>query len=138
MQIGTESVRAILERPLSATEIEALLRGLDDSGKAQLFARIADMARRASAVADIANRVSDSLSLDVLFPRLMEMMSDALNAERSSLFLYDPETGELRNMWTPTAQPGLWFAGGSFVHSRIYAKYVALQIKAEEEKLCSV
>ncbi|SNS89528.1 Predicted flavoprotein CzcO associated with the cation diffusion facilitator CzcD [Sphingopyxis indica] len=48
----------------------------------------------------------------------------------------DPETGELRNMWTPTAQPGLWFAGGSFVHSRIYAKYVALQIKAEEEKLC--
>ena len=49
----------------------------------------------------------------------------------------DPVTGELSNMWTPTAQPGLWFAGGSFVHSRIYAKYLALQIKAEEEGLCA-
>lgn len=48
----------------------------------------------------------------------------------------NPEIGELSNMWTPTGQPGLWFAGGSFVHSRIYAKYLALQIKASEEGLC--
>lgn len=47
----------------------------------------------------------------------------------------DRDSGELANMWTTTAQPGLWFAGGSFVHSRIYAKYLALQIKAEEEGL---
>jgi adenylate cyclase len=95
MQIGTETARAIVEGSLSPSEIEALLRGLDEAGRAQLFARMAELARRASSVADIANRVSDSLSLDVLFPRLMELMSDALNADRSSLFLYDPETKEL-------------------------------------------
>lgn len=39
---------------------------------------------------------------------------------------------ELGNMWTPTAQPGLWFTGGSFIHARIYSKYLAVQIKAAE------
>ena len=39
---------------------------------------------------------------------------------------------ELRNMFTRTAQPGLWFIAGSFAQSRIYSKYLALQIKASE------
>ncbi len=47
----------------------------------------------------------------------------------------DPESGELNNMWTVTPQVGLWFAGGSFVHSQIYAKYLALQIKGMEEAI---
>ena len=34
---------------------------------------------------------------------------------------------ELRNMFTHTAQPGLWFIAGSFAQSRIYSKYLALQ-----------
>ena len=39
---------------------------------------------------------------------------------------------ELRNMFTRTAQPGLWFIAGSFAQCRIYSKYLALQIKAWE------
>ena len=39
---------------------------------------------------------------------------------------------ELRNMFTRTAQPGLWFIAGSFAQCRIYSKYLALQIKASE------
>jgi cation diffusion facilitator CzcD-associated flavoprotein CzcO len=42
---------------------------------------------------------------------------------------------ELRNMFTRTAQPGLWFIAGSFAQSRIYSKYLALQIKACEAGL---
>ncbi len=38
--------------------------------------------------------------------------------------------GELRNMWRPTAQDGLWFTAGSLAQCRIYSKYLALQIKA--------
>ena len=37
---------------------------------------------------------------------------------------------ELRNMFTRTPQPGLWFIAGSFAQCRIYSKYIALQIKA--------
>jgi putative flavoprotein involved in K+ transport len=39
---------------------------------------------------------------------------------------------ELRNMFTRTAQPGLWFIAGSLAQCRIYSKYLALQIKAFE------
>ncbi len=39
---------------------------------------------------------------------------------------------ELRNMFTRTAQPGLWFIAGSFAQCRIYSKYLALQIKGCE------
>jgi hypothetical protein len=39
---------------------------------------------------------------------------------------------ELRNMFTRTPQPGLWFIAGSFAQCRIYSKYLALQIKACE------
>ena len=40
------------------------------------------------------------------------------------------EDDELRNMFTRTAQPGLWFIAGSFAQCRIYSKYLALQIQA--------
>lgn len=43
--------------------------------------------------------------------------------------------GELRNMWRPTPQPGLWFIAGSLAQCRIYSKYLALQIKAREAGL---
>ena len=45
--------------------------------------------------------------------------------------------GELRNMWRPTPQPGLWFTAGSLAQCRIYSNYLALQIKAVEEGLLS-
>jgi putative flavoprotein involved in K+ transport len=46
-----------------------------------------------------------------------------------------PWTGELRNMWKPTAQPGLWFHGGNLQQSRSYSLYLGLQIKARMEGL---
>ena len=42
------------------------------------------------------------------------------------------EDHELRNMFTRTPQPGLWFIAGSFAQCRIYSKIMALQIKACE------
>jgi putative flavoprotein involved in K+ transport len=44
---------------------------------------------------------------------------------------------ELRNMFTRTAQPGLWFIAGSFAQSRIYSKFLALQIQACEAGILS-
>jgi cation diffusion facilitator CzcD-associated flavoprotein CzcO len=47
------------------------------------------------------------------------------------------DSQELRNMFTRTPQPGLWFIAGSFAQCRIYSKYLALQIKALEAALLS-
>ena len=43
------------------------------------------------------------------------------------------EAQELRNMYTRTAQPGLWFIAGGLAQCRINSKYLALQIKACKE-----
>ncbi len=46
---------------------------------------------------------------------------------------FDSDRHELRNMYTRTAQPGLWFIAGSFAQCRIYSKFLGMQIKACEE-----
>lgn len=48
-----------------------------------------------------------------------------------------PWEGELRNMWKPTHQPGLWFHGGNLMQSRFYSRYLALQLKARFEGLAT-
>ncbi|MEO4001971.1 NAD(P)/FAD-dependent oxidoreductase [Mesorhizobium sp. CAU 1732] len=46
-----------------------------------------------------------------------------------------PWHGELRNMYKPVAQEGLWFQGGNLALSRFFSKFVALQIKARMERI---
>jgi putative flavoprotein involved in K+ transport len=41
-----------------------------------------------------------------------------------------PWEGELRNMWKPTRQDGLWFMGGNLAQARFYSLILALQLKA--------
>jgi putative flavoprotein involved in K+ transport len=44
-----------------------------------------------------------------------------------------PWEGELRNMWKPTAQEGLWFQGGNLMQSRFHSLHLALQLKTSME-----
>ncbi|HEV7458246.1 MAG TPA: NAD(P)/FAD-dependent oxidoreductase [Roseococcus sp.] len=45
---------------------------------------------------------------------------------------FDMPRQELANMWHRTPQQGLWFTGGAFSQVRMYSRYIALQIKAQE------
>lgn len=45
---------------------------------------------------------------------------------------FDADSQEMRNMWTRTRQPGLWFTGGSFAQCRMYSRFLAVQIKAAQ------
>jgi putative flavoprotein involved in K+ transport len=56
-------------------------------------------------------------------------------AERIGAVWGFDDGGELRNMWGPTRQDGLWFTAGSLAQCRIYSRYLALQIKAREDGL---
>jgi putative flavoprotein involved in K+ transport len=44
-----------------------------------------------------------------------------------------PWEGELRNVWKPTKKQGLWIHAGNLQQSRVYSRYLALQIKARYE-----
>jgi len=46
-----------------------------------------------------------------------------------------PWEGELRNMWKPTQQSGLWFHGGNLHQSRHYSQFLSLQLKARLENI---
>ena len=41
----------------------------------------------------------------------------------------------IRDRFTRTPQPGLWFIAGSFAQCRIYSRYLAMQIQAIEAGL---
>jgi putative flavoprotein involved in K+ transport len=56
-------------------------------------------------------------------------LSDAIADRIGPVWGFD-DGGELRNMWRPTAQDGLWFTAGSLAQCRIYSRYLALQIRA--------
>ena len=58
-------------------------------------------------------------------------LGDAIADRIGPVWGFD-EGGELRNMWRPTPQPGLWFTAGSLAQCRIFSKFLALQIKARE------
>ena len=60
-----------------------------------------------------------------------ELFGDAVADRIGPVWGFGAEQ-ELRNMFTRTAQPGLWFIAGSFAQCRIYSKYLGLQIKGCE------
>ena len=60
-----------------------------------------------------------------------KLFGDSVAARVGPIWGFGDEQ-ELRNMFTRTAQPGLWFIAGSLAQCRIYSKYLGLQIKACE------
>lgn len=48
---------------------------------------------------------------------------------------HGPWEGEIRNMWKPVAQEGLWFHGALIAHARGFSRYLALQLQARMEGL---
>ncbi|HKS89207.1 MAG TPA: GAF domain-containing protein [Stellaceae bacterium] len=51
--------------------------------------------RRLRLLAEVADTVTQHLSLDHQLPRLIDLITEALAAERATLFLYDRDSGEL-------------------------------------------
>ncbi|MGN1290801.1 MAG: flavin-containing monooxygenase, partial [Bradyrhizobium sp.] len=66
---------------------------------------------------------------------LVKKLFGAAMAERVGPIWGFGDGQELRNMYTRTPQPGLWFIAGSLAQCRINSRYLALQIKAIEAGL---
>ena len=66
--------------------------------RTELIAKFGDLLRRLSSLmkmTDEAQEDGTAVSLDTVLERLMGIITDALDAERSTLFLYDRDTDEL-------------------------------------------
>ncbi len=62
---------------------------------APLVEQLIDEVRRLRVLAEVADTVTHALSLDHQLPRLIDLITEALDAERATLFLYDRDDGEL-------------------------------------------
>lgn len=88
-------VQTLFEHRLHQSDLDRILQSLSTTDRDEFISKVGDLLNRISALIEVSNRVSDSLSLDVLLPRMIEIMTDAMAAERSSLFVYDEETETL-------------------------------------------
>lgn len=96
LDVVTELVRHNLEDE----EIRRVLHKLSHDDRDAFTAKLTALLRKTAALLLIARRMSDSLLVEVLLPRLVVLISDFLDAERCSVFLHDPDTDEL---YTKTA-----------------------------------
>jgi len=88
-------VKSVFEHRLKQSDMDRILAELSETDRDELVGKMGDLLDRVSALVEVHNKVSDTLSLDVMLPRLMEIVTEALHAERSSLFLHDPDTHDL-------------------------------------------
>src|SRR5215470_888905 len=65
------------------------------AGESIPAAAAGDAIRRLSMLVEVADTVTQRLSLDHQLPRLIDLIIEALDAERATLFLHDADAGEL-------------------------------------------
>jgi adenylate cyclase len=63
------------------------------------FQHMLDSLREEQQILEISNDLAGELQLDLLIARIMRATTELLNAERSTLFLHDPKTGELYSVF---------------------------------------
>ena len=73
----------------------------------------------------------------IISPEIAEKIGPCWGLGSDTTYDPGPWEGELRNMWRPTAQEGLWFHGGNLQQSRFYSLSLALQIKARMEGMAT-
>ena len=69
----------------------AIVRGDDET----LAASLVQLVEQHAVLLDVSGTVSSDLSLDVMLPNLVDVITRTLHAERATLFLHDSGTGEL-------------------------------------------
>ncbi|MBV8091143.1 MAG: GAF domain-containing protein, partial [Alphaproteobacteria bacterium] len=90
MPKSSETVQQSGLDPATSRTLAALL-----GGESVPAAALGDAIRRLSVLVEVADTVSQRLSLDHQLPRLIELIAEALDAERATLFLHDADTAEL-------------------------------------------
>jgi adenylate cyclase len=90
--LGTSAFLQRIFPALPEPDILAAGRNVSDVAT---VGRLVDGIRQLSVLIQVSEIVTRSFSLDYQLPRLIELIAEALDAERATLFLHDPESGEL-------------------------------------------
>src|SRR5260370_15268811 len=94
MEVKPPVLPRISSEPADSVTAELPAEGLQ-TGEVPSTKQLIDEVRRLRVLAAVADTVTQQLSLDHQLPRLIDLITEALDAERATLFLYDRDTGEL-------------------------------------------
>ena len=94
MQAKPPALPRIPAEPAGSVSTE-LAEAAPESGAPPVAEPLIDEVRRLRVLAEVADTVTQRLSLDFQLPRLIDLIIDALDAERAALFLHDRDTSEL-------------------------------------------
>ncbi len=92
---GGDVVAELMRRNLTKEDVGRILKNLAGGDHDEFTSKLVDLLRKTSAMLLVSKRLADSLSLQVLLPRMVELISDFLDAERCTIFLHDFQTEEL-------------------------------------------
>lgn len=90
-----ELFKDVMEHRLQQADIRRVLNSLSLEDRDFFLDTLTGTLDKLNAVLEVTHQVSDILTLDTLFTRLVELTTEALRADRGTIFLNDPETGEL-------------------------------------------
>ena len=92
---GGSPLQDLFELRFGERALARAMGGIPDAERAVLLQRVDELARQLDSLIEATHKVRAPLSLDLLLTRLMTLITEAFGAERSSLFLYDADSGEL-------------------------------------------
>jgi len=85
----------VFEQRMQQADIRRILDSLSSSDRDVFLDSVSETLEKFTALMEVSNRLADSMELDTLFARLVELTTEALRADRGTIFLNDPRTNEL-------------------------------------------
>lgn len=81
-----EMLSQVFDHRLQQSDIRRILDSLSKSDRHTFLDKISETFGKFTALLEVSNRLADSLSLDTLFSRLVNLTTEALHADRGTIF----------------------------------------------------
>ena len=88
-------VHDIFERRFKESVLEQTVGVFSEQDRESLLNQVDSLSKRLDGLVEATHKARESMSFEVLLIRIMNLVTEAFGADRSSLFLYDAESHEL-------------------------------------------
>ena len=94
---STATVWELFERCFKENVLQQAIEGFPEWEHKRLLEQFDSIGQRLDSLVKATSNVHEDLSLDIVLIRLMTLITDSFDADRSTLFLYDAESHELHS-----------------------------------------
>ncbi len=125
---STETLQNLIEGPVREQNLTALRQSLIEGGDQELAGGGAGLLEQYALMLEVSQTLAGDLSLNVLLPSIVDILTRALKAERGTLFLYDRESGELFSRVTNGSVAEIRIPSSSGIAGAVFTEQESLNI----------